>query len=310
MQANAPVQGKPDDNAKAANGASALANGVARIKSDGANLRVRFLTAIILAPIVIAAIILSPWGLLAGCVFVSAAGLLEFLKIVKVKRRAPHSVLALFVGGLVWIAVVCEMLFNLNMKYTYAFVLAALPLILMLMLYRRELDSSFTTMGHIMLGWAYVLLPAQLFFVMSFLPTVTSPKLAYDWQIPIGILLLIWGSDVAAYFVGKAFGRNKLFPRISPGKTWEGFTGATLFILLVGWGMNYVIPERFNWVIVAGIVAVFGTYGDLVESMLKRNIGVKDSGGILPGHGGILDRFDGFFLAVPIIFLYLFYGLG
>lgn len=280
------------------------------LRADGANLRTRFFTAIILAPIVIAGVILSPWGLLVGCLFVSAAGLLEFLKIVKVKRRAPHTVLALFMGGVVWIFIVLEMLFSQDMKYSYGLVLAALPIILIIMLYRPELESSFTTMGHIMLGWAYVLLPTQLFFVISFLPTVSQPKQAYDWQVPIGILLLIWGSDVAAYFVGKALGRRKLFRRISPGKTWEGFAGAAIFVLLVGWAMNYVIPERFNWIVVAAIVAIFGTYGDLVESMLKRNIGVKDSGGILPGHGGVLDRFDGFFLAVPIIFLYLFYGLG
>lgn len=279
---------------------------------DRGNLRSRFFTAILIVPIVVAAVIISPWGLLAGCIFLTTAGLLEFLAIVKVKRRAPHTIMSLFIAALLWILTIGEFLLDIDTRYYYAYILAAMPIIFIIMLYRPELESSFTTMGHLLLGWAYVLLPSLLFFIMSFGwrfgPSPTTFQ--YQWQIPVGILFIIWGADIAAYFAGKAFGKHKLFPRISPGKTWEGFAGGAILVIILAFAMNIVIPQRFNWLVIALIVAIFGTYGDLVESMLKRNIGVKDSGGLLPGHGGMLDRFDSFFLSIPFIFLYVFYGLG
>jgi phosphatidate cytidylyltransferase len=111
-------------------------------------------------------------------------------------------------------------------------------------------------------------------------------------------MLLIWASDTGAYITGKNFGKNKLFERISPGKTWEGWAGGTLLAII-----NEL--ELYQWLGVSVLVAVFGVLGDLTESLLKRSLGVKDSGTLLPGHGGILDRFDSLLMAIPFIVAYL-----
>ncbi|MNY33104.1 Phosphatidate cytidylyltransferase [compost metagenome] len=121
-------------------------------------------------------------------------------------------------------------------------------------------------------------------------------------------MILLWTSDTGAYLAGRSLGKHKLFERISPKKTWEGFIGGIVLAVLVSLCLAHyfeTIPQ-WQWIIVAMIIAVFGTLGDLVESMLKRSLNVKDSGHILPGHGGLLDRFDGLLIAGPLVYLFLF----
>ncbi len=110
-----------------------------------------------------------------------------------------------------------------------------------------------------------------------------------------------------AYFVGSQLGRRKLFERISPKKTWEGTIGGGLCTVLIAWGLSFLIDDFTvtQWIALGAVAAVFGTLGDLVESMLKRSVGVKDSGNLLPGHGGLLDRFDAFIFALPFYWLTL-----
>ena len=129
----------------------------------------------------------------------------------------------------------------------------------------------------------------------------------YNFHYVLGIILLIWASDVGAYLVGSLIGKHKLFERISPGKTWEGTIGA--FILNIG--CAFIIAHLFqelalkHWIVISVLVSVFGTIGDLVESMFKRQAGIKDSGKIMPGHGGILDRFDSLLFVSPFVYAYL-----
>jgi phosphatidate cytidylyltransferase len=115
----------------------------------------------------------------------------------------------------------------------------------------------------------------------------------------------VWAADTGAYFAGKNLGKHKLAPSISPGKTWEGWAGGALLTLAVGWAAGYFLPDipLSHRLVAAGVVAVFGPLGDLAESMLKRSAGVKDSGTFLPGHGGLLDRFDAFLLVLPVLAL-------
>ena len=117
----------------------------------------------------------------------------------------------------------------------------------------------------------------------------------------IGFMIILWTNDTGAYLVGRAIGRTKLLPRVSPKKTVEGFAGGLLLAVLAGGVLAWAWPEltMLQWVICAAVVAVTSTIGDLLESSFKRQAGVKDSGKVLPGHGGILDRFDGFLLALP-----------
>ena len=119
------------------------------------------------------------------------------------------------------------------------------------------------------------------------------------------LILFIWAADTGAYFAGKNFGKCKLAPSISPGKTWEGWAGGAVLTLATGWAAGYFLPDipLSHRLVAAGVVAVFGPLGDLAESMLKRSAGVKDSGTFLPGHGGLLDRFDAFLLVLPVLAL-------
>lgn len=123
----------------------------------------------------------------------------------------------------------------------------------------------------------------------------------------VGMIFFIWLNDTGAYFVGSFFGKHKFYEKISPNKTWEGTLGGIAFCI----GLSFVVASMFpqlaqiHWIAISVIVAVFGTLGDLVESMLKRLAGVKDSGSLMPGHGGVLDRFDSLFFATPFVFCYL-----
>jgi phosphatidate cytidylyltransferase len=123
----------------------------------------------------------------------------------------------------------------------------------------------------------------------------------------LGFLLILWLNDTGAYLIGSWIGKHKLFERISPKKTWEGSMGGAFMALLTSWGMALLVKgiPLWQWISIGLIIVIFGTLGDLVESMLKRSLGIKDSGTILPGHGGILDRFDALLLAVPFVFVFL-----
>lgn len=119
------------------------------------------------------------------------------------------------------------------------------------------------------------------------------------------LFILIWSSDSFAYFTGRLFGKHKMAPKISPKKTWEGFAGGVVLTLILGFFIEQYYPElRGNWMLVGFLVSIFAPLGDLVESQLKRSFGVKDSGNIIPGHGGILDRLDSFIICAPVIYLY------
>ena len=126
----------------------------------------------------------------------------------------------------------------------------------------------------------------------------------FTWEVFL-LFVLIWSSDSFAYFTGRLFGKHKMAPKISPKKTWEGFVGGVIFTLVLGYFIEQKFPElRGNWIIVGFLVSVFAPIGDLVESQLKRTFGVKDSGNIIPGHGGVLDRLDSFIIAAPVVYLY------
>ncbi|MFL2563876.1 MAG: phosphatidate cytidylyltransferase [Flavobacteriales bacterium] len=131
----------------------------------------------------------------------------------------------------------------------------------------------------------------------------------YNYKILFGLLILIWSSDSWAFVCGKLFGRHKLFERLSPNKTWEGFIGSIILTTTIGYVLsnNGFGLSQIEWMILGILTAISATLGDLFQSMLKRESNIKDSGNILPGHGGILDRFDSILLCFPVFYLYLYY---
>jgi phosphatidate cytidylyltransferase len=153
-------------------------------------------------------------------------------------------------------------------------------------------------------GFFYIALPLAMTNILVF-PAVNAHY--YTHRIFLGLLILIWINDTGAYVSGMLFGKHRLFPRISPKKSWEGFAGGTVFTLISAFFMTRLmgILNQTDWIILAVVVSVFGVYGDLAESLIKRNAKVKDSGTIIPGHGGILDRFDSMLFVVPVSVIYL-----
>ncbi len=155
-----------------------------------------------------------------------------------------------------------------------------------------------------LLGVLYVMVP---FASMNFLAFPADAGGAYTHRIILGILILIWLNDTGAYLVGITLGRHRLFERISPKKSWEGAIGGTLITLAAAWWMKDLmgILETQPWMVLAGIVSVFGVFGDLSESLFKRSVNMKDSGTLIPGHGGVLDRVDSILFVMPVSLCYL-----
>ncbi|WP_312074824.1 phosphatidate cytidylyltransferase [Chryseobacterium sp.] len=155
--------------------------------------------------------------------------------------------------------------------------------------------------GKLIFTVAYVALP---FCFALGLPKYSSINETFSLEV-VFLFILIWSSDTFAYLVGKFFGKHKMAPKVSPKKTWEGYFGGVILTLVLSYFVEKYQPElRGNWMIVGFLVATFAPLGDLVESQLKRTFGVKDSGNIIPGHGGILDRLDSFIICAPVVYLY------
>lgn len=161
------------------------------------------------------------------------------------------------------------------------------------------LNIAFSTLGII-----YIALPFGL-MIHFFISGIANGPLHYG--IVLGFLFILWFNDTGAYLIGSLVGKHKLFERISPGKTWEGCIGGAITALLTAWGLSFVFRQLNpqQWMVLSIIIVITGTLGDLVESMLKRSLGIKDSGDILPGHGGLLDRFDAVLISAPFVFVYL-----
>ncbi len=270
------------------------------------NLITRILTGLVAGSVSITALVISPYGVWIFCGLISMLGLWEMMKTGGVES-AVLRVVAMILGVIPWVVKVWQLInpaaVNQEAEIYLTIGLLILPFSALIALYLKGIKEPIRQLSVIMLAFVYVYVPFHLFYELS-VPESSSDFL---WQYPLGVMLLIWTLDSMAYFVGRFLGKNLLFPRISPKKTWEGSLGGAAFCIALGYGFTIWMDEvSWNWIIVAAIIAVLGQLGDLVESMFKRSLNLKDSGKILPGHGGILDRFDGFFLVLPFIFLYYF----
>ena len=167
--------------------------------------------------------------------------------------------------------------------------------------------------AYTLMSQLYIALPFSLLNVLAF--RSTGSGIMYSYLAPLSVFVFLWINDAGAYICGSLLGRHKLFPRISPGKSWEGSIGGGLLVVAASIGVWYLTEQygvndlglqAWEWAGLGLVIVIFGTWGDLVESLLKRTLHIKDSGNILPGHGGMLDRFDSTLMAVPASVVYLY----
>ena len=180
-------------------------------------------------------------------------------------------------------------------------------------LYLKQ-EDPINDWAYAMLSQLYIALPFSMLNVLAFEQAPNGITYQYNMQLPLCVFVFLWLNDTGAYCSGSLFGKHKLFPRISPAKSWEGSVGGAILVMIVAAIIGYFSNTNCQmsqlsitgWVGLGFIVVVFGTWGDLVESLFKRTLGIKDSGKILPGHGGMLDRFDSSLMAIPASVIYLY----
>ena len=275
------------------------------------NFIIRAITGLTFAALLIGCILYNPVSLILLFSIVAGLTIWEFGTIVNNHAGASMNRLISAVAGFYLVFAVGG--YQLGMISTREFMPYLLTLIYLLVseLYRQE--------PHPLKNWAYafasqiyIALPFALLSVLGLHYDSFANEMRYDFIYPLSVFIFLWMSDTGAYLVGSLLSRYfpaKLFPRISPKKSWVGSIGGGLLCLAAAWGIYAYEPQYmtlWQWMGLALTVCVFGTWGDLVESLLKRQVGIKDSGTILPGHGGLLDRFDSALLAIPAAVVYLY----
>lgn len=266
----------------------------------------RSLTGIIFVIVILAGTIIHPLAFLlifGAFMFFSQ---LEFYQIIEKTGAYPQKQVGLGLGILLFL--VCSAVVNGLISSQYCLLLVPFLIFIFLFEVFRKKDGALQNSVMTLFGFIYVAVP---FSLMNFIvnPGFPSSTRFYPW-ILTGIFLIIWIYDSMAYVGGSKFGKHKICPSISPKKSWEGLITGAVFALIFGIlnAVLFQVLSMLNWFIIAALVVIFGTLGDLFESKIKRDLNIKDSGTILPGHGGFLDRFDSLLFAVPVIFIWLILG--
>lgn len=255
--------------------------------------------------LMIAALWFSRWAFAGIFLLVTVLGLWEFYTITSGGEFRPQRILGTALGTIWYLFSFLIALYSEPGTYLYTgFLFLPFLFIPILAEIFRNRPAPLQNIAITVLGLTYVALPLSL---LNFMNDASFASIFGRFSaIVLGYFLITWLFDTGAYLFGKNFGRHKFFERISPKKTWEGIAAGGVVALLAAWGLSFISEGMTlsDWMILALTVMIFGTLGDLAESLLKRGLNLKDSGTILPGHGGILDRFDTIFLSAPFVFLY------
>ena len=274
------------------------------------NLMVRTLSGLVLVAVFVGAVLGSQWSFGALLLLILVGGQTEFYKLARETGLSPQRWMGLAVGVLLFaLNFIVFRQFSRSVTdeaggavlYLLLYIGLLLPTLFVCELFRRS-ATPLANLGATLLGVLYVAVPLSLLLYV--------PVLAGDgvWrpETVLCYIFIIWANDVFAYLVGMTFGRHRLCERLSPKKSWEGFFGGLAGAVATGLAAAYALDANYwVWGGLALVAALSGVAGDLVESMFKREAGVKDSGQVIPGHGGVLDRFDALLLSAPYVFLYL-----
>ena len=265
------------------------------------NLTQRIITGLLGSAAIITGVAINEWTYCAVFFIICLFTLLEFYKLAGLDGLVPQT----WFGTLCGVAIYLLSFFIERGSISYRFYFLIFPIVscvYMIKLYKKFERKPFTNIAFTFLGIVYVAIPFALLNVAVF-----DDNRTYNFEIMVGSLFILWASDTGAYFAGTFLGKRKLFERISPKKSWEGFFGGAVLALIFAYGMSVYLNtlSLLQWMIIAVIIIIGGTFGDLVESLLKRSIEIKDSGTSIPGHGGFLDRFDGLLISAPFIVAYL-----
>ena len=266
----------------------------------------RVATGAVFAITLLASILYSKVSFGALFLLVTLLSVNEFCSIVKRYKGTTFSTwLAVLGGGYLFFATF--MVFHGAIENTmaiYSPYIAVVAYIFIRQLFDTE-SKPLDNYAYFALSQIYVAAPLALLNILA--TGGAEAGNTYSWLLPITIFLFIWCNDTGAFFVGCTIGKHKMFERVSPKKTWEGFIGGAVVAIIAGVVMSrfFDIMNIWQWAGMAAVVVMAGTLGDLVESSMKREMEIKDSSNILPGHGGMLDRFDSTLLAIPCVLIYL-----
>ena len=283
----------------------------------------RTTTGLLLLVLVIGTLLLNSLAFVGVFLIFMATTQFEFYRMLSRGKIRPQTVMGIVIGIFLYLfSFFISIGFIPNKLLVLFFPL--ISLIFVNELFFNE-NRPFHNIAFTLLGIFYIAVPFSLFNFMIFhisdelniginngrdiVNFLFQPTnlVEYNYQILLGFFFLHWINDTGAYLVGVPFGKHKLFKRISPKKSWEGLVGGVVFSLVAAVLLSkyFLTLSLVSWLIIAVIVVTFGTLGDLIESLLKRYLGLKDSGTFLPGHGGFLDRYDGVLFSTPIVFTYL-----
>lgn len=267
----------------------------------------RTITGIIFVAVLIGCIIGSVMSFGILFALISALAINEFCNLVnRMEGVQVNKRICILAGVFLFL---CFFYFGIDPSQTGIFIpyLALLIYLMVSELYLKK-ENPLHSWAYAMLSQLYIALPFALLNVLAFHSDDTMSISQYNAILPLSIFIFNWVNDTGAYCTGMLFGKHRLFERISPKKSWEGSIGGGVFCIIASCVLAHYFPflSIEVWVGLALTVVVFGTWGDLTESLLKRHLGIKDSGNILPGHGGMLDRFDSAIMAIPAAVVYLY----
>ncbi len=267
----------------------------------------RALTGIVFVAVLIAAITYNKYTVAGLFFIVSILGMYEFFILMEKGGFKPKKSVAITAGALIYTIIAYYSFGTIEFKYLL-FIFPLLVLIVIIELFRKS-DYPVSNFAFSIVGIIYIVIPFAILNFFAYYKTysdIVGIDEKYSYFLLLAFFVIQWANDTGAYLSGKMIGKTKLFERISPNKTWEGAIGGAFLAVITGIIFSTVTDSNItHWIIISLLIVVFGTLGDLTESQIKRSIGVKDSGNLLPGHGGILDRFDGVLFSAPFVLAYL-----